>query len=122
VTAPPQPRPRFVSSDQFTAMLAERILGWKACPDRFIKSGREWIPRNRFRPLTRLEDAFLLLGRAARNFNLTSVDGQFTAEVRMGVRTGRATGEPKARTICLAIGQALGLEAPLNASPGMGRR
>jgi hypothetical protein len=101
-----------VGSEQFTAFLAERIMGWKAGPDRFVKSGRTWIPRNRFRPLARLEDAFLLLCHAASNYRLTSVDGLFTAEVQIGARTGKATGEPKARTISLAIGQALGIEAP----------
>lgn len=106
------PKPRATGGEQFTAALVERILDWKAGPDRFIKSERSWIPRNRFRPLTRLEDAFLLLVHAASNYSLTSADGSFTAKVQIGSRTGKATGEPKARTICLAIGQALGIEAP----------
>jgi hypothetical protein len=112
MTKPLDAGPRVVGSEQFTAFLAESILGWKACPDRFIKSGRTWIRRNRFRPLTRLEDAFLLLGHATSSYRLTSVDGFFTAEVQIGARTGRATGEAEAKTICLAIGQALGIEAP----------
>lgn len=112
MTGAPDPRPHVVGSEQFTVFLAERVLGWRACPDRFLKPGRTWIPRNRFRPLTRLEDAFVLLDRVASNYRLTSVDGRFTAEVQIGLRTGKATGEPKARTISLAIGQALGIEAP----------
>jgi hypothetical protein len=92
--------------------LAERILGWKVCPDRFIKSGRTWIPKHRFRPLARLEEAFLLLDRTAGSYTLSSVRGLFTAEVRVGNRTGKATGEPKAKTITLALAQALGIEAP----------
>jgi hypothetical protein len=103
-------RCRTMTNDQFTAILAERIMGWKACPDRFIKSGRTWIPRTRFRPLTRLEDAFLLLGRAATNYCLKSVDGLFIAEVQIGVRTGKESGEPKARTITLALARSLGLK------------
>jgi hypothetical protein len=101
-----------MGSDQFTATLAERILHWKACPDRFVKSGRAWIPRNRFRPLARVEDALLLLSHTASNYSLTRIDGLFTAEVRIGVRTGTASGGPIARTITLAIGRALGIEAP----------
>ncbi len=112
MTRPPVPRLHAVGSEQFAAILAERILGWKACPDRFIKSGRAWIPRNRFRPLTRLEDAFLLLDNAASNYSLTRVGRLFTAEVQIGVVTGNATGGPRARTITLAIGRALGIEVP----------
>ena len=112
MTRPPDQKARVVGSDQFTALLAGRVMGWKACPDRFMKSGRAWIPRNRFRPLTRLEDAFFLLGHAASNYTLMSVDGLFTAEVRIGVRTGKAIGDPKARTITLAVSRALGIEDP----------
>ena len=101
-----------MGSDQFTATLAERILHWKACPDRFVKSGRAWIPRNRFRPLARVEDAFLLLGSATNNYRLTSFDGVFTAEVHIAGRMRSASGAPVARTITLAIGRALGIEGP----------
>jgi hypothetical protein len=112
MTRAPDTKPHVVGNEQFTGLLAECILGWKACPDRFIKSGRTWIRRNGFRPLSRLEDAFFLLRHATGDYKLTSVDGRFTAKVRIGTRTGRATGEPEAKTICLAIGQALGIEAP----------
>jgi hypothetical protein len=101
-----------MTGEILTAILAERVTGRKACPDRFIKSGRSSIPRNLFRPLTRLEDAFLLLGRVASHYTLTSVRGLFTAEVRVGVQLGKATGEPQARTITLAIAQALEIEVP----------
>jgi hypothetical protein len=101
-----------MSGEQFTSILADRVLGWKVCPDRFIKSGRAWIPRSRFKPLARLDDAFLLLGIVARDYSLNCVRGKFTAEVRIGNRTGKATGDLKARTITLAIAQALGIEAP----------
>jgi hypothetical protein len=101
-----------MSNEQFTAVLVQRGLNWKVCPDRFITSGRSWIPRSRFKPLARLEDAFLLLARVASNYSLTSVSGKFTADVRVGDRRGSASGEPKARTITLAIAQALGIEAP----------
>jgi len=99
-----------MTNERLTALLVDRVLGWKVCPDRFIKSGRSWIPRWRFEPLLRLEDAFLLLDKAASSY-LLSVDeeGVFTAEVRVGDRLGRASGEPKARTISLAISLALGI-------------
>jgi hypothetical protein len=37
-----------MSDDTLTAYLAERVMRWNATPDRFIKSGRSWIPRWRF--------------------------------------------------------------------------
>ena len=99
-----------MTGDQLTALLVERVLGWKACPDRFIKSERSWTPRSRFRPLDRLEDAFLLLDTARAAYNLSAgSDVVFTARVCVGKRVGKATGEPKARTITLALSQALGI-------------
>jgi hypothetical protein len=99
-----------MTSDQLTTILAERVLGWKASPDRFIKPGRSWTPRSRFKPLVRLEDAFLLLNRAGGTYALSvGEDGAFNAEVRVGERIGKASGEPKARAITVAISRALGI-------------
>jgi hypothetical protein len=94
-----------------TAQLAERVMGWKAAPDRFMKPGRSWIPRWRFRPFEELEDAFQLLDRAADRFSLTSDSSKiFTAEVQIRGRYHKASGACKARTISMAIALALGLE------------
>ena len=99
-----------IHDDDLTARLVEAVLGWRAGPDRFVKHGRSWTPRSRFKPLVRLEDAFLLLDRAGCTCVLSvSPDRVFTAQVRVGDRTGKATGEPKARTITLAICRALGI-------------
>jgi hypothetical protein len=101
-----------MTSDAVIAALAEQLLGWKATPDRFIKSGRSWIPRWRFNPLASLEDAVMLLDRTGGTYDLAlTADGVFTAEVRIAGRVGTASGNPKARTITLAIARALGLEA-----------
>jgi len=98
--------------DQITAAVVEAVLGWKAAPDRFIKPGRSWTPRSRFKPLVRLDDAFLLLSRAGCTCVLSvGSDRIFTARVQLGDRTGTASGEPKARAITLAICQALGIGA-----------
>jgi hypothetical protein len=102
-----------MTEEALTAALAERVMGWKATPDRFIKSGRSWLPKWRFAPLTRLDDAFLLLDRAASHYRLVTVEGgTFTAEVQVGARTGKASGEPKARAITIAVARALGVEVP----------
>jgi hypothetical protein len=101
-----------MNDDRLKEELARRLLAWKVGPDRFIKSGRSWIPKWRFKPLARLEDAFLLLDRAGGTYVLSvGSDGVFTAEVRVGERIGRASGEPKARTITLAISRVLGIGA-----------
>jgi hypothetical protein len=93
-----------------TNELAARIMGWKPAPDRFVKSGRSWIPKWRFRPLAELADAFQLLDRAAHHYTLSMDGGTFTAEIRVGSGRGTASGELKARTITLAVARALGLE------------
>jgi hypothetical protein len=94
-----------------TVALAERLLGWRAAPDRFMKSGRSWIPKWRFNPFDSINDAFLLLDGAGATYTLAvGADGIFTAEVRFGGRCGTATGTPHARTITLAIARAAGIE------------
>jgi hypothetical protein len=39
-------------------------------PDRCIKSGRTWIPRYRFTPLSRLDDAFMVLDSIGGTYSL----------------------------------------------------
>jgi hypothetical protein len=100
-----------MTGEQLTAVLAEKVMGWRATPDRFIKSGRTWIPRWRFQPLVELADAFQLLDQSATRYSLTRDHyGIFTAAVRIGGRRGKASGEPKARTITISVARALGLE------------
>lgn len=99
-----------MTSEQLTAVLAERVLGWRATPDRFIKSGRSWIPRWRFRPLTELADAFRLLDHAAAHYTLTGNCSTFIAEVQIESCRGKAVGDHKARTITIAVARALRLE------------
>jgi hypothetical protein len=99
-----------MNDEWLTNELAARVMGWKPAPDRFVKAGRGWIPRWRFQPLTRLEDAFQLLETAGSTYSLaTASDGTFSARVRVGNRIGRASGEPKATTITIAVARALGL-------------
>lgn len=105
------------NDERLTAILAERIMGWKVAPDRFVKSGRKWIPKWRFAPLSRLDDAFQLLDRstsATYTLERRNIDG-FSVNVRCGNRVGRASGEPKARAITLALARALGIETEFDA-------
>ena len=47
-----------------TGLLAERVMGWTAAPNRFMQGRRRWIPSWRFQPCESLADAFQLLDTA----------------------------------------------------------
>jgi hypothetical protein len=63
------------------------------------------------RNLNRWVALTLTLDRAAEGYTLRAAGDTFTAEVRVSSRTGKASGDLKAKTITLAIARALGLEA-----------
>src|SRR5689334_10280384 len=97
---------------RLTDELAARVLHWKVAPDRFVKDGRRWVPRWRFQPMTDLDAAFQLLDGAADSYAIGSDGRMFRAEVKIGARTGTASGNSKPRTITYAIARALQLEVP----------
>jgi hypothetical protein len=107
-----------MSDDRLVEKLASVALGWRTAPGRFLKPGRSWAPRHRFAPLTRLDDAFQLVDRVATTCKLTMVKGGgFAAEVQVGTRVGRASGNSKARTVTMALASALGLGLPDDVVP-----
>src|ERR1019366_3825353 len=119
------PGERAVTSDLLTATLAEKVMHWGVAPDRFLLGNRQWISRTQFQPLNRVQDAFRLLRKLTSMFSLTSSgDGVFTAAVRIGDRTGRASGESEAATILLAVARALrrGPESRQPPKTGVDRR
>jgi hypothetical protein len=75
-----------------------------------MKPDGSWMPRWRFAPFTCLEDAFLLLERAASDYKLSKTGGTFSVEVRIGSRIGAAKGADMAHTISLSVASAIGLE------------
>ena len=100
-----------------TDELADRVLGWRLAPSRYLKSGRSWIPRSRFRPLVNLKDAFCLLDTASKDYCLLAEpSGVFTMEIRPVRRIGRATGQSLSRTITFGVARALGIEVPVDAA------
>lgn len=103
---------RTMTGDQLTAILAERVMGWRVGPDRFLMSNRRWLPRWRFQPSERVEDAYHLLERAAaQEFNMDRTqDGRFWVRVRIAGATGEARDSSQARAITFAIARAIGLE------------
>jgi hypothetical protein len=96
--------------NRLTEELASRIMGWRVTPDRFVKSGRSWVPRWHFKPLVDLANAFELLDKATDNYKITCDRRTFTAEVEVKSRLGRASGDNLARTITTAVARSLGLE------------
>ena len=101
-----------MTSDQLTAVLAERVMGWNVGPDRFMMGGRRWLPRWRFQPARRLEDAFRLLERLApQEYAMGAAEtGGFWAKVRVAGTTGEARESSQARAVTFAIARAIDLK------------
>jgi len=103
-----------VSNDQFTAILAERIMGWRVGPERFLKGERRWTPRWQFQPLRRLEQALRLLEKANGQYTLTkAADGTYTAQVTVRDSAASASGKSDAAAISVALAHALGIQVEL---------
>jgi hypothetical protein len=104
-----------VTREQLSALVAQKVLGWRSSPDRFLLGDRQWISRTQFQPLTRIQDAFRLLNTAAETFSVTrTVEGVVTATVRIGKRCGSASGKLEAVVITLAVARAVGIEMDLS--------
>jgi hypothetical protein len=101
-----------VTGEQVTALLAERVMGWRAAPGRFMMGGRGWKPDWRFQPTKRLEDAFQLLDAAdTEEYSMRSRRGaNFTVRVQIGGIVGEASDASKALAITYAVARAVGLE------------
>ena len=87
-----------------------RLQGWRPGPDRFLKSGREWIRRSQFQPTADLQTAHDVLACVGAIYALNVQGGSNLATVRVGGRTARASNATPARALCLALVEALGLQ------------
>ncbi len=101
-----------MTDDQLTAILAERVMGWRATANRFLKGDRRWAPRWRFQPTRRVADALQLLKKAvAEEFAVKSTsDGVNHARTNIRGRIGKASDKSQARAITYAIARALGID------------
>ena len=97
------------TDDGRTATLAEKVLGWKTTPDRFIKHGRSWIPRSRFRPFEDIRDTLRLLERAANSYSINVNAGVITVTIQISDSCGTASGKEMARTIATALCCGIGI-------------
>ena len=83
-----------MTTDMLTSLLAQRVLGWTVAPDRFLLGNRRWLPRWRFQPTERVEDAYCLLERAApQEYSMDRAqDGRYWAKVCIAGATGEEIG------------------------------
>jgi len=95
-----------------TAALARSVMGWEVAPERFLVGKRRWMPRWRFQPVEKLEDAFRLLEAAAPQEYSMGREGQglFWVRVRIGQALGRARDRSKSRAITVAVARALKIQ------------
>lgn len=109
-----------MTSEHLTAVLAEKIMGWSIGPDRFMLANRGWMPRWRFQPAEKLDDAFRLLEEATpQEYSICGDDaGNIHVQVRIAGRVGEARGTSRALAITQAIARAVGIEVGPSVSPG----
>lgn len=96
---------------RLTMILAERVMGWGVGPNRFLLSGRRWLPRWRFQPTKKLTDALRLLEAATPQEYSIAVDakGYFWVKVRIGGNCAQARDRSKPLAICRAVAAAVGI-------------
>jgi hypothetical protein len=100
-----------MTSEHLTSVLAEKVMGWSVGPDRFMLGERRWLPRWRFQPVERLEDAFRLLEQAGpEEYSMGAADGSFWAKVRIAGTTGEARELSKPRALTFAIARAFEID------------
>ena len=98
--------------EKLTTTLAERVMGWSVGPDRFMMANRRWMPRWRFQPAEKLDDAFRLLEEATpQEYSICGDDkGNIHVQVRIAGMVGEALGTSTALAITHAIARAVGIE------------
>jgi hypothetical protein len=107
--------------ENLTALLAQRVMGWRPALGRFLMENRRWLPSHRFQPTERIQDAFRLLEKAAPyKYKMRGDDtGVFYVHVQIGRATGEAQGRSKPLAIALAVARALGEEIPEESNAGV---
>ena len=100
-----------MSNATLDARLAEKVMGWRVGPERFLLSNRQWKKRTYFQPTLRAADAFRLLqGAGPDRYSCTrSRSGVYSVTVRIGKRVGKASEPSEALAITLAVARAFGL-------------
>ena len=101
-----------ITTEDLTAILAERVMGWSVGLDRFLMSDRSWKPRWKLRPTKDFEDAFRLL-EAAKPFGIRwgrDRNAFYRAQLRMTrLFRAEASGSSLPFVICMTIANAYGV-------------
>ena len=96
-----------MTDHEITTILAQRIMGWRVGPDRFLLGDRR-CSHWQFQPIQRIADAHRLLERAApEEYTMSAEKGGFRAEVRITGVTGEARESSQARALTFAIARAM---------------
>jgi hypothetical protein len=100
-----------VTTKQLTILLAEKVMGWRVAPNRFLIDGRRWLPTWRFNPMRNLSDAFHLLAAADVVEYVLRFDRKtlYRAKVRTNGASAAASGPSLPFAICVAIARAYGI-------------
>lgn len=111
-----------MTSELLTAILVERVMGWRVAPGRLMMGDRIWKPAWRFQPVEKREDAFHLLDAAKSvEYSITAhSSNRFTVRVVVDGTTGEATESSQSRAITYAVARAIGLEPAGSPSPKTG--
>ncbi len=101
-----------MTNECLTDLLAERVMGWSIGPDRFMTGNRGWMPRWRFQPAEKLDDALRLFHEAApQEYSICGDDkGNIRVQVRIAGTVGEARGKSTPLAITQAIARAIGIE------------
>ena len=101
-----------MTKEILTGLLAQRVLGWTVAPDRFLMGDRRWLPRWRFQPAEKLEDAFQLLDESApQEYSICgSQSGNIYVRVVIRGISGEARESCTPLAITYAVARALGIE------------
>jgi hypothetical protein len=101
-----------MTAERLTAILAERLMGWRACPDRFVKRDRGWVRRGRFRPTENLQDSYELLEAIpSGEYSMGGAKGKSSwAKVRTATVSAEASAPSMPLAVCLAIAKALEID------------
>jgi hypothetical protein len=104
-----------MTTDQLTGLLAERVMHWRATPDRFLTGGRVWSPRWKFQPTKRLSDAIRLLETAMpQEYSMAvNANGEFWVKVKIARTVAQAQDRSKPLAIFRAVAAASGIEVKL---------
>ncbi len=108
-----------MTADQFTAILAQRVMNWRVGLNRYLTGNRHWISLWRFQPLDRLTDAARLLEAAAPERYTMHADknGLVSVRVQIAGRAGEARERSRSRAIALAIARAIQIDVDSLESP-----